>query len=455
MSLRMIRHEGRKPHTHAGPTSGHSRVPGVRESEMQRQPNALMRGVAVLGPGLVTGASDDDPSGIATYAAAGASFGYSLLWMAPVTVPMMMAVQFICSKIGLVTGMGLAGVLRRHYSPLLVYPAVIGLVIANTINAGADLGSIAAAVQLLAPIPRLPLLVGITALILAVQIWGSYRLIRWLLMLLSLSLLGYVFSGLLSRPDWAAVLRTTLIPRLRWNREFLAIVVAILGTTISPYLFFWQASQEVEDECSRGHTRLWQRRGTTNREIRYAAWDTAVGMLASNAVMFFIILASGATLFVAGHRDIQSAAQAAEGLRPLAGPWAEALLALALIGSGLLSVPVLTGSAAYALCEAAGWKHGFTQQPSQSRKFYGVIVATTVIGMALNFFRLNPIRFLLWAAVVNGLLAPPLLATIMRISSNKEIMKDRVNGPFVSGVGWLTTALMFAAAGALLWTWIA
>jgi Mn2+/Fe2+ NRAMP family transporter len=368
---------------------------------------------------------------------------------------MMMAVQFICSKIGLVTGMGVAGVLRKHYSRKILYPAVLGLIVANTINAGADLGSIAAAVQLLAPIPTLPLMVGITVLMLTVQVWGSYRLIRWLMMLLTLSLLGYVVSAFLSRPDWTAVLWATLVPQFRWDAQFLSVVVAILGTTISPYLFFWQASQEVEDEFSRGHSRLWQRQGTTNRELRYAAWDTAIGMVISNAIMFFIILATGATLFTTGHRDVQSAAQAAEALRPLAGAGAEILLALALIGSGLLSVPVLTGSAAYAVCETVGWKYGFTRTPSQSKEFYGVIAASTLVGMSMNFLGLNPFAFLLWAAVINGLLAPPLLAAIMLISNNLEVMKDRVNGPVVNALGWLATAVTFAAVLALAWTWIA
>ncbi len=431
----------------------HAAVPGVREAELRQEPNRLVRVLKILGPGLITGASDDDPSGIATYAAAGAAFGTGLLWMAPATVPLMLAVQFICSKIGLVTGKGLAGVLRQHYPRTIVYPAVIGLVIANTINAGADLGSIAAACQLFAPIPGAVLLPAIAVLLLGIQFWGSYRFLRYALMLLTLSLLGYVASAVFIRPDWGAVMRETVMPRVSLNGRFLAMVVAILGTTISPYLFFWQASQEVEDEMSRGHTRVAERRGTTDRELHYAGWDTAVGMGMSNIIMFFIILATGATLYRVGHHDVRTAADAAQALRPFAGAAAEAVLAFALIGSGMLAVPVLTGSAAYAVCELGGWPYGFHRKPGESKAFYVVIAASTMAGLAINLFPVDPFALLFWAAVINGFLAPPLLILLMRMSSDPRILKDRVNGPALNILGWTTTALMFGAALALLWTW--
>jgi len=323
-----------------------------------RERNPVKRFLKILGPGLITGASDDDPSGIGTYALAGASLGFSTLWTALVTFPMMTAVQFICAKIGMVTGMGLARVLRRHYSRALLYPVVAGLVIADTINAGTDIGAIAAAVNLLVPIPVTALVVPIALVILGLQVWGSYRLIAQTFKWLTLALFAYIGSALYARPDLGEVLRGTLIPTLSLDARFMTMLVAILGTTISPYLFFWQASQEVEEEISMGRRTLKARRGATDTELRFAGVDVTTGMFFSNVVMYFIILATAATLFKAGQTDIQSAAEAAQALRPLAGDAASALLALGLIGAGFLGVPVLTGSSAYAMAEALGWEYG-------------------------------------------------------------------------------------------------
>ncbi len=365
---------------------------------------------------------------------------------------MMAAVQFICAKIGLVTGRGLAGVLRTYYPRAALYPVVFGLLMANTINAGADLGAIAAGINLLVPVPIRVLIVPVGIGILLIQIYGSYRFIERTFKWLTLALFAYVGAAFFSRPELSEVLRGTLVPSLKLDRAHLAMLVAVLGTTISPYLFFWQAGQEVEEEISIGRRTLKQRQGVTPRELREAAWDVNIGMFFSNAVMYFIILATAATLFKAGQTDIESAIDAARALRPLAGDAAGILLALGLIGSGLLAVPILTGSAAYAIAEAFGWRAGLDEKPRRARAFYGVIVASTLTGMLLDFLGVNPIDALVWTAIINGFLAPPLLVVIMHVANNRKILGERVNGRALNLLGWLTTIVMFAAAIALLVT---
>jgi NRAMP (natural resistance-associated macrophage protein)-like metal ion transporter len=416
------------------------------------QLSAVSRILRVLGPGLITGASDDDPSGIGTYAIAGASFGFATLWTALITVPMMASVQFMCAKIGLVSGRGLAGVLKNHYPRTLVYTSVFSLVIANSINAGADIGAIAAGINLLAPIPVWSLIVPIALAVIALQIWGSYQFIVKLFKWLTLALLAYVVSAFFSKPDFGQVMRGTFIPTLPWNRAFLALTVGILGTTISPYMFFWQSNQEVEEEIAAGRKTLSQRRGATHAELKYAALDVNLGMLGSNLVMYFIILSTAATLFKAGKTEIQGAAEAAQALRPLAGRAAEALLALGLIGTGFLAVPILTGSSAYAVTEAFGWKHGFDRRPEHAKEFYWLIVASTLLGMLINFAGINPMKALFLTAVINGFLAPPLLFLIMKVSNNRAIMGERVNGKLLNLAGWTTFAVMSVAAIALVVT---
>lgn len=423
------------------------------EDVLKREPNPVKRFFKMLGPGLITGASDDDPSGIGTYAIAGASLGYAPLWTAWVTFPLMASIQFICAKVGLVSGMGLAGVLRRHYSRKLLYPAVLGLVIANTINAGADIGAIAAGVNLLVPVPINALIGPIALLLLILQVWGSYRLIANTFKWLTLSLLAYIGASFLARPDWGEVLKGTFLPSLAFHRTFLTTLVAILGTTISPYLFFWQASQEVEEEMAMGLKRLGQRKGATDAELKYAGWDVNIGMFFSNLVMYFIILATAATLHRAGRTDIDTAAQAAEALRPLAGEGAYLLMALGLIGSGLLAVPILTTSGAYAVCETFGWKWGLDKKLGGAKHFYLVIGASTVASLFIDYLGINPMDALLWTAVINGFLAPPLLVIIMLIANNPAVMGKRVNGLGVNILGWATTAVMFAAAISLVLTW--
>lgn len=434
---------------HSEPAGG----TGSLEAAMMTERNPLRRFFKVLGPGLITGASDDDPSGIGTYSVAGASLGFSTLWVALFSLPLMIAVQLTCARIGMVTGTGLAAVLRRHYSRNLMYVAVFALVVANTINAGADIGAVAAAMNLLIPVPIAAMIIPIALIIVALQIWGSYRLIAKTFKWLALALFAYIGSALFAKPDAVQVLKATFIPHLSFDATFLAMLVAILGTTISPYLFFWQADQEVEEEISFGRITRAQRRGASDAEMKYAAFDVGIGMLFSNVVMYFIILATAATLFKAGNTNIQSAADAAQALTPLAGRGASLLLALGLIGTGFLAVPILTGSSAYAVTQAFGGRYGFNQKLGQAKLFYGVIILSTLVGVLINYIGINPIRALFFAAVINGFLAPPLLIVIMLIANNRRVMKDRVNGRWANILGWTTTLVMFAAAVALVLTW--
>ncbi|MEP7243356.1 MAG: divalent metal cation transporter [Gammaproteobacteria bacterium] len=420
---------------------------------LAKEKNPVKRFFKALGPGVISGASDDDPSGIGTYAQAGAALGFATLWTALFTFPMMWAVQFMCAKIGMVSGTGLAGVLRKHYPRWLLYPVIAGLVAANTINAGVDIGAIAAAINLLLPIPPLALIVPITLVILALQIWGSYRLIANTFKWLAFALLGYILAAFFAHPRWSEVLHGTLVPHVSFSREPLTILVAILGTTITPYLFFWQADQEVEEEIAMGRRTLAKRRGATRTELKYANWDVASGMLFSNVVMYFIMLATAAALFESGKVELQSAADAAQALRPLAGDAAYVLLAVALIGTGFLCVPILTASAAYAVAEALNWKHGLDQKPRRARLFYAVIALSTLLGMLINFVGVNPMTALLWTAVINGLIAPPILVVILLIANNKAVLGNKVNGRLINVVGCATAVVMFAAAIALLLTW--
>ncbi len=406
-----------------------------------------------LGPGLITGASDDDPSGIGTYSQAGAALGYATLWTAIVTLPLMVVVQHICAKIGMVSGRGLAGVLHRYYPKWLLYPAIIGLVVANTINAGADISAIAAAINMFVPIPISVMVVPIAVAIVVLQVWGSYRLIVKIFKWLTMSLFAYVIAAFLAKPDWYEVVRATFLPQITLSSEYITTIVAILGTTISPYLFFWEASEEVEEEKSGGRTHLADRKGATDAEIKKEKIDTVVGMIFCNVVFYFVILAAGATLHVSGKTDIQSATDAAQALRPLAGNLATVLFAVGLIGAGLLAVPVLTGSAAYAVAETFGWPSGLDEKPRHAVKFYAVIAASTIVGVTIDFLGINPIKALFWTAVINGVVAPPLLVVVMLVANNKRVMGTRTNGPVTNIVGWLATAVMFAAAIAMFVGW--
>jgi NRAMP (natural resistance-associated macrophage protein)-like metal ion transporter len=424
-----------------------------KAAELRAEPNAFRRLGKALGPGLITGASDDDPSGIGTYAQAGARYGFATLWTTIAMLPMQTAVQYMCAKIGLVTGKGLAGVLREHYHRAL-FPAVIGLVIANTLNAGADIGAIAAAINLLVPIPAMVFIVPVSLGIVALQVFGGYRLIDKVFKWLSLALLAYIGAALFARPDLVKVLLGSLLPTISFDPKYLGILVALLGTTISPYLFFWQASQEVEEQMSIGRRTLRHRQGATRFELKYALWDTVAGMVFSEIVAYFIILTTGATLFVAGNHDVASATDAAQALRPLAGDASAALLAIGLIGAGVLAVPVLTGSAAYGVSEAFGWRSGLDRKPAAAWQFYLVIVAATLVGMAINFLGINAITALVLSAVLNGIIAVPLVFLVMVVCNDRAAMGQRTNGRLLNVVGWTTTIAMGLAAVGLIVTTI-
>jgi NRAMP (natural resistance-associated macrophage protein)-like metal ion transporter len=418
---------------------------GAKEPEKHSH-NPLVRYFRVLGPGLVTGASDDDPSGITTYSVAGASLGYGMLWTALATYPLMAAVQLVCARIGLVTGEGLAAVLRRHYPRPLLYAACLLLLVANVFNIGADLGGMAEAAEMLTGLPRLVWVPIFGLGIVLVTVYASYTAFASALKWLTGVLFAYVAAAFLARPDWPAAAYATVTPRLEWGAVSIATLVAILGTTISPYLFFWQASQEVEEEKARGRRTLAQRRGASRHDLGDAALDVNTGMFFSNLVMYFIILATASTLHRAGHREIESARQAAEALRPLAGDAAYFLYALGIIGTGLLAIPVLAGSGSYAVAEVFGWRTGLGLSPRRGRRFYLVLAGSIVIGMIITGLQRSPVHVLFLSAVVNGLLAPPLLALVMLVGGDRRIMGEHVNGPWLTVLGWLATAVMTAAA---------
>jgi NRAMP (natural resistance-associated macrophage protein)-like metal ion transporter len=408
-----------------------------------------------LGLGLITGAADDDPSAIGTYASAGASFGPYFLWTAPATCPMMFAVVYLCGKVGQVTGQGLFTIIRQHYPRWILYFLLVTAVGGNIVEAAADIGGMAAAINLLLPIPIGWIVVLVAAVILALQIWTSYATIRNIFRWLALTLVAYVGSAILAKPDWKEVIRNTLIPTIHFNKEYLAMLVAVVGTTLSAYLYSWQSNLEVEEQISRGRRRLEDRAGVpTEEELRYAARDIAFGMFFSNLIMFFIILSTAATLFKAGIKDISTAAEAAQALRPLAGDAAGLLFALGVIGVGFLAVPVMTTGAAFDVSQSFGWKHGLHWKRMEAKKFYGAIVAFTVIATCMNFFGINPIKALVYAGIVQGFTTPFLTLIVMLIANNGRIMGPWVNSRAMNVLGWVTTAAMFAATIALVLTWI-
>jgi len=407
-----------------------------------------------LGPGLITGAADDDPSGISTYSVAGASFGYSTLWTALLSFPLMAAVQLMCARLGMVTGCGLASVIRTRYPRWVLWLACSLVIVANIFNIGADLGGMADAMQMMSGIRAYYWTPFFAALIIALLMWTSYstmaRVFKWL----TLVLFAYVITAFLAHPHWSAVLRATFIPRIQWTKDYLAVLVGILGTTISPYLFFWQAAQEVEEDRQRGKTTVAQRRGSTNKELRIAQKDVLTGMLLSNLVMYFLILTTGATLHVHGVTQIETAKQAAEALLPLAGKGAYLLFTLGLVGTGMLAVPVLAGSSAYAIAEAARWKSASLGiLPQSARKFYAVIAVAIVVGLALDFAGFNAVRMLFWSAILNGLLAPPLVVMVVLLTGDRKVMGSRTNSRGLQTLGWICAVVMSGAAIALLASW--
>lgn len=400
----------------------------------------------VLGPGLVTGAADDDPSGVGTYSQVGAQFGFGLAWTLFFGYPLLASIQAICARIGATTGKGIAQNLRQHYSPWLLRAVVLLLLVANVINLGADLGAMGAVLALVIPGPILLYTAGFALLSVLLEVFLSYekyaRVLKWA----TLSLFAYVGVLFVVDVPWNEAVRGILIPSFTFDRDHAMALVAIFGTTISPYLFFWQAGQEVEEQHRRHVKPLHISHRRAGIELKRIRTDTLVGMGFSHLVAMFIVIATAATLHANGVRDIGSAAQAAEALRPIAGDFAFALFAIGIIGTGLLALPVLAGSAAYAVSEAFGWVEGLDRKPREAKAFYGAIVAAVLGGLALNFAAIDPMKALYWAAVVNGLLAPPLMVVTMLIARSRKVMgKYRISGGLELG-GWLSTVVMWVVA---------
>jgi NRAMP (natural resistance-associated macrophage protein)-like metal ion transporter len=398
-----------------------------------------------LGPGLITGAADDDPSGIATYSITGATFGYAPLWTAVFSFPLMAAVQIMCARLGMVTGLGLAGVIRVRYPRWILWSACALLVVANVFNIAADLGGMADVTGLLTGVRSLYWTPVYALLLVGLLFWTSYRLIARIFKWLTLALFAYIAAAFLARPDWAAVLRATLIPTVQWSGAYWATLVGILGTTISPYLFFWQAAQEVEEDIASGKSTLEQRQGASHRELRRSRNDVLTGMFFSNLVMYFIILTSAATLHAHGKTTISTARDAAEALRPLAGNGAYWLFSLGLIGAGMLGVPVLVGSCAYAIAEAADWVGSLEVHPPLAHGFYAVIAVAMALGLGLDYAGLNAVRMLFWSAVLNGALAPPLLVLVVLLTSRADVMGEHRNGVVLRWLGWTCAGVMLIA----------
>jgi len=426
-------------------------------SQRKRKPTAPPRSSRTffsgLGPGLITGAADDDPSGISTYSVTGAAFGYAPLWTALFSFPLMTAVQMMCARLGMVTGQGLASVIRQRYSKWVLWGACTLLVVANTVNIGADLGGMAKVTEMVTGVRSMYWTPVYAMVIASFLIWSSYDAVARIFKWLTLVLFAYIVAALLAKPDWAAVVHATFIPHFEMSSRYWATLVGIFGTTISPYLFFWQAAQEVEEEKKEGLKTLQQRQGATNAELKQSRNDVVTGMFFSNLIMYFIILTTAATLHAQGKTTIATAQDAAEALRPLAGNGAYWLFSLGLIGAGMLGVPVLAGSSAYAVSEAAAWRGSLADRPKPARKFYTVIAAGLVLGLVLDYFGFNAVSMLFWSAVLNGVLAPPLIVIVLLLTSNRTVMRSRTNPRWLSVLGWITVAVMTAATAAMFVTW--
>jgi len=408
----------------------------------------------IMGPGLIAGVSDDDPSGIATYSQAGAQFGYTLGWTLLLTYPLMCAIQMISAQIGRVTGRGLAGNMRRHCPAPLLYVLVGLLVVANTINIGADLGAMAAALRLLFDAPLVVYIVAFVVVTVLLEVFMRYSRYAFVLRWLTLSLFAYVGTVVVLGVPWGTVAKNLVLPHISLASNYLTVVVAVFGTTISPYLFFWQAGEEVEDEKEDRNARpLIKAPLQAPKQLARIQLDTIVGMGFSNIIALFIMLTTAATLNAHGVKDIETSAQAAEALRPIAGEFAFTIFALGIIGTGLLALPVLAGSAAYAVGEAFRWRVGLSQRPGRARAFYGTIAAATVVGAALNFTALDPIKALFWSAVINGVAAVPIMGMIMVMGSRHAVMGQFTLRPLLKTLGWLATLVMTAAAVGMFATW--
>ena len=407
-----------------------------------------------LGLGIITGAADDDVSAVGTYASAGAQFGPAFLWLAPLLFPMMFVVTYLSAKLGQVGGKGLFDALRDHYPRWILWPTLIGVMIGNTVEAAADLGGMAAALNLFIPVPIPIIVVVVATIILVLQILGSYKVIRNTFRWLALVLFAYIASAILAEPDPWEVLRGTFIPRIEFSREFLSMLVAIIGASLSAYIYTWQSNIEVEEEIAEGRTTLEQRRGATPQELRQSRNDVLTGMLFSNVIMYFIMLSTAETLHKAGETDIATAAQAAAALKPLAGEGAYILFTTGLVAVGLLAVPVMTIGAAYDFCQAMGWKASLNARASEDKVFYLIIAAVTAAAVLLNFLGINPMYFLVYAGIVQGFAAPPLFLLIVLMTNNRDIMGDNTNSFWLNVLAIVTLLAIFAASLGLVLTWL-
>jgi NRAMP (natural resistance-associated macrophage protein)-like metal ion transporter len=433
----------------------------LQNSETNCEPAKSKSLLQKLGPGLITGASDDDPSGIATYSQAGAAYGFGLLWTMILTFPLMSAAQEISVRIGRVTGRGLAGNICRYYSAWLLYPIVFLLVLANTINIGADIGAMGEGLQLLIGGWALLYTILFAVLCLVLQIFIPYKTYSSYLKWLTLVLFSYVATVFFMHVPWKDALKGTFIPSLQKNGDYWATFIAILGTTISPYLFFWQASQETEEIRDKAEDEpLKKAPEQAPAQFDRIKFDTYAGMFLSNAVAFFIILSAAVTLHVKGITDIETSSQAAEALRPIAGQFAFILFAMGIVGTGLLAVPVLAGSAAYAVGEAMKWPTGLDRKPLEAKGFYSVVAIATLIGMAINLpkvqkhIHLTPLKALFWSAVINGIVAVPIMVVMMLMISNPKVMKQFCHSsPVLRMIGWIATVVMALAAIGMFLTW--
>ena len=394
----------------------------------------------ILGPGLVTGAADDDPSGIATYSQVGTHKGFGLIWLSLFSFPLMLTIQEMCARIGLATGVGLASNIRTYYSKKILYICTLLLLFANVFNIGADLGAMAKATELLLPAIPFTFLIFFFALVsLFLQIFVPYKKYAKYLKYLTFVLFAYVATALSVEMNWSEVLHHTFVPHFAFTKDEIILLCAILGTTISPYLFFWQSSQEVEEQILHGEKTIEERRSLTNREdIKNMRIDVTSGMFISNLIMFFIIASCAATLYASGLTDIKTAEDAALALRPFAGDFAYVLFTLGILGTGMLAIPVLAGSSSYAISEAFGWKTGLYRKLKQARAFYGVIIVAMFLGLLLNFVGLDPIQALIYAALLNGIISPVMIFFIIQLSSRQEVMGDFKNSKFLNLVGWFT-----------------
>ncbi len=426
---------------------------GSEKSKRQFRFAGWRRWFDVLGPGLITGASDDDPSGISTYSVAGATAGFSMLWLVLITTPMMSVVQGMCARVGMVTGAGFATNMRKRLPAWMLYPLGAAVIGANVLNAGADLEGMAASSQMILGLPQWVWILLFGGLLLVFQIFFSYRNIFAVVKWLTISLFAYIVTAFVVHAQWIDVFRHLVIPEVRFNATWITTAMAVLGTTITPYLFFWQACLMVEEEKSMGRQTLIARRGATDEEIADAHLDINVGMVFSNVVAFFIIVTTAVTLNSHGLTNIQSAQDAAKALEPLAGKSAYVLFTLGMVGTGLLAIPALIGSSAYVAAESFNWRHGLDMPLRRAPGFYGSLITGMIIAMIIGFARLNPIAALFWSAVINGIVAVPLLAVLVYFCSNRRIMGKWRSSLAARLWGWATVAVMGVAAISIFIFW--